>query len=178
MKRIRITALPNEDRSQELRRLAIVRRDLYSHSPVEIDPDNPAYRTHLDADDRAYFELSTDLVDEVRRVLRECGHDKYLSIDEVAGPAGEPCLKCGHVSGPMTPPVCPNCGFREISPCPECGRDVARQEYKHKPVDGDIFRCPRCDAYVRLRFNDPLTRADGTYNEPVVVVEAVAQQPV
>ena len=45
MHRIRITALPNSGPSKEVRQLAILRRDLYGHSPVEIDPDNPAHRT-------------------------------------------------------------------------------------------------------------------------------------
>lgn len=176
MRRIRITALPNSDPPKELRRLAILRRDLYGHSPVEIDPDNPAHRTQRDHDRRAYFEFSTDFVDEVRRVLREYGHEQHVIMEEVPGPAGEPCLNCGHIAGPVTPPVCPNCDFREISPCPQCHQDSARQEYS--PVTGDLFRCPRCKTYVRLCFNDPLTLADGSYNQPVIVVEVAAHQPV
>ena len=67
MVRIRITALPKPDPSEELRRLAMLRRDLYVRSPVEIDPDNPAHRTQRDEQHRAYFDFSTDFVGEVRR---------------------------------------------------------------------------------------------------------------
>jgi hypothetical protein len=176
MHRIRITALPNPDTSEELRRLAILRRDLYGHSPVEIDPDNPAHRTQRDVQQRAYFGFSTDFAGEVRRVLRDYGHEQHVLMEEVPGPAGEPCLNCGYVAGPVTPSVCPNCHFRDISPCPECHQEVARQEYKS--IAGDLFRCPRCNTHVLLRFNDPLIRAEGVYKQPVVVVELAAQQPV
>jgi hypothetical protein len=57
MVRIRITALPKPDPSEELRRLAMLRRDLYVRSPVEIDPDNPAHRTQRDEQHRAYFDF-------------------------------------------------------------------------------------------------------------------------
>jgi hypothetical protein len=176
MHRIRITALPNPDSTEELRRLAILRRDLYAHSPVEIDPDNPAHRTQRDEQHRPYFEFSTDFVEEVRRVLHDYGHAAHVTMEEVAGPAGEPCLNCGHVAGPVTPSVCPNCGFREISPCPHFNQEVARQEYAAVP--GGLFRCPRCNTHVRLRFNDPLIRTDGDYTQPVVIVEVAVQQPV
>jgi hypothetical protein len=177
MNRIRVTAVVNPDPSVELRRLSMVRRDLYGHSPVEIDPDNPAHQNRRDAQRRAYFEFSTNYVDEVRRVLREYGHESSVTVEEVAGPAGEPCLRCGHVAGPVTPPVCPNCEFRDISPCPHCHEEVPRQEYES--VAGDLFRCPRCRTRVRLHFNDPLVRSDGSYSEPVVIVEeAIQQQPV
>jgi hypothetical protein len=176
MHRIRITALPNSGPSEEVRQLAILRRDLYGHSPVEIDPDNPAHRTQRDGQNRAYFEFSTDYVEDVRRVLRDCGHEEHVLMEEVAGPAGEPCLKCGHIAGPVTPSVCPNCKLRDISSCPQSHREVARQEYI--PVAGDLFRCPRCNTHVRLRFNDPLIRADGVDNQPVVVVDVAAQQTV
>ncbi len=176
MVRIRITALPKPDPSEELRRLAMLRRDLYVRSPVEIDPDNPAHRTQRDQQHRAYFDFSTDFVGEVQRVLRDYGHEQHVIMEEIAGPAGQPCLNCGHIAGPVTPSVCPNCHFREIAPCPQCHQEVARQEYI--PVAGDLFRCPRCKTHVRLRFNDPLIHADGIYNQPVVAVDVAAQQPV
>jgi hypothetical protein len=175
MHRIRITALPNSGRSDELRRLATLRRELYAHSPVEIDPDNPAHETRHDEQRRPYFEFSTDYLDEVQRVLRDFGHIDHVAMDEVPGPAGDPCLNCGHVAGPLTPSECPSCGFRDISPCPHCHQEVCRQEYE--PVAGELFRCSHCLTLVCLRFNDPLIRANGGYNQPVVVVEVAAEQP-
>jgi len=153
----------------------MLRRDLYAHSPVEIDPDNPAHQTHRDAQERAYFEFSTNYLDDVRRVLREYGYEGHTTIEETSGPAGEPCLNCGYVGGAITPTVCPNCHFRDIAACPHCEEEVARQEYE--PVAGELFRCPRCRTYVRLQFNDPLIRSDGSYNQPVVVVEEAVGEP-
>jgi hypothetical protein len=175
VRRIRITALTNSDPLGDLRRLATVRRDLYVHSQIEIDPDNPAHESRRDEQHRAYFEFSTDDFEDVRRVLRDFGHIDHVAIVEVPGPVGTPCLNCGHVAGPIMPSECPSCGFREISRCPHCLQEVARQQYEW--VSGDLFRCPRCYAHVWLRFNDPLIRADGGYNQPVVVVEVAAQQP-
>lgn len=176
MHRIRVTALANTDPTEELRRLSIFRRDLYAHSPVEIDPDSLAYQARRDEQNRAYFEFSTDYVNEVREVQQNHDHGNWVAIEEVAGPAGEPCLNCGYVSGTFTPSQCPNCNFRDISACPHCHEEVARQEYRS--IAGDLFRCPRCDTHVRLHFNDPLIRSDGRHNEPVVIVEVAAEQPV
>jgi hypothetical protein len=39
-------------------------------------------------------------------------------------------------------------------------------------VNGEVFRCPECQNRVRLRFNSPMFAHDGTYNEPLVVVES------
>lgn len=176
MQRIRITASENGDPSTGPNRLTILRRDLYMHSPVEIDPDNPAHQTHRDERNRAYFEFSTDFVNEVTRVLRDFGHEGHVVAESVAGPAGEPCHKCGYVAHAPKPSVCPNCKFRDIGPCPHCHQEISREAYK--PVSGDLFRCPTCEAIVRLSFNDPLLRSDGSYSQPVVLVEEAAQQPI
>lgn len=56
MYRIRITFVKNPDNpSEDLRHAARVRRDLWAHSPLEIDPDSPIHGTHRDADGSAYF---------------------------------------------------------------------------------------------------------------------------
>lgn len=67
------------DRAENLRRISRIKRDLYSHSPVEVDPDDPRFATHRWQDGRAYFEFSTDFVNEARRVLQEYGHNFDLS---------------------------------------------------------------------------------------------------
>ena len=50
---------------------ARVRRDLWAHSPVEIDPDSPRHGTHRDEQKNAFFEFATDRFQEVQRVLHE-----------------------------------------------------------------------------------------------------------
>lgn len=167
--RIRITILPTADRTNDLRVAARVRRDLCARLPVEIDPDNPLHGTHRDARERAYIELSTPDLDEVIRVLREHRHADCVEVREVHDPVGEACQNCGNVAGPVLPTVCPNCHFRDISACPVCDQEVPRQTYKR--LEGNLFRCAHCRSRVRLRFNEPMFIGDGTYNQPLVVVE-------
>jgi Zn finger protein HypA/HybF involved in hydrogenase expression len=167
--RTRITVRPTGDRTNDLRVAANVRRDLWAHSPVEIDPDHPLHGTHRDEQERAYFEFSTGYPDEVTRVLRDYGHAERVEVREVEEPVGLACQNCGNVVGPVLPPVCPNCHFRDISACPVCHHEVPRQSYTR--IGGDLFRCPQCHSQVRLRFNEPMFLGDGTYNQPLVVVE-------
>jgi hypothetical protein len=175
MEKLRITALAN-GADDELRRLEMIKRDLYVRSAVEIDPENPAHQTVRDSNRRAYFEFSTSHRDEVERIVKEFGHEAFVKIESAVGPAGEPCVRCGYVAGGSAPAVCPNCGLRDIDPCPNCNTPVSRADYK--PVAGDLFRCPACDAQVRLRFNDPLLNRDGEYNEPIVLVEQATEAAV
>src|SRR5687767_6276313 len=54
--RIRLTVRHNaDDPTDDLKQTAKLRRDLWAHSPVEVDPDNPAYQTRRDSDRNAYF---------------------------------------------------------------------------------------------------------------------------
>lgn len=77
------------------------------------------------------------------------------------------CPNCGNVSDePLT--CCPNCGFREISPCPQCDQEIPRVQYL--AAGGSLFQCPKCRAKVRLRYNEPIWREDGSYSQPVVIV--------
>jgi hypothetical protein len=118
--RIRITVLPTGDRTNDLRVADSVRRNLWAHSPVEIDPDNPLHGTHRDANGRAYFEFSSQYPDEVRRLLDEHGHAGRVEVRAVHEPVGQACQNCGNVVGPVLPTVCPNCHFRDISACAVC----------------------------------------------------------
>jgi hypothetical protein len=86
---------------------------------------------------------------------------------EDLGEVGLVCVRCGFPGGYVT--ECPNCGLRDIDPCPNCRHPVARQRYI--PVGGDLFRCPDCGRRVRLQLNPDLCRADGSFNEPVVLVQ-------
>lgn len=174
--RMRITVRPTGDRTNDLRIADRVRRDLWARSPVEIDPDNPLRGTHRDMQGRAYFEFRTDDPNAVRQVLHDDGHAGSVVVEEVHEPVGQPCLNCGNVAGPVLPTVCPNCHFRDISACPICHEEVPREDYA--PLIGDIFRCPRCRNRVRLRFNEPMFVGDGTYNQPLVVVDQAERHEV
>jgi hypothetical protein len=97
-------------------------------------------------------------------VLPDYGHEQHVIMEEIAGPAGEPCLNCGHIAGPVTPSVCPNCRFREIAPCPQCHQEVARQEYIS--VAGDLYRCPRCITLAPKKLIRTRRASEGSASEP------------
>jgi hypothetical protein len=167
--RMRLTVKPTAVRVRDLRTAADLRRDLWAHSPVEVDPDHPLFGTHLDEDGRTYFEFATEFPELVRRVIEQRHYADKVELIEAPPLPGEECANCGNVAGPARPTVCPNCQFRDISPCPVCGKEVSRQSYAR--VSGDLFRCPNCKHRVRLRFNNPMVLPDGDFNQPLVVVE-------
>lgn len=172
LKRVRLTIGHNpDDPADDLRLAARLRCDLWAHSPVEIDPDSRMHGTHRDADKNAYFEFVTELLPEVERVLDEYDYKDRITLAVVDDEVGENCQNCGNFAGEILPTVCPTCNHRDISPCPHCGAEVSRQEYEE--VSGDLFICPRqdCRRRVRLTINPDLWKADGTLNEPVVLVE-------
>ncbi|MGC1720155.1 MAG: hypothetical protein WA746_14300 [Isosphaeraceae bacterium] len=170
--RMRVTIKAQGDRASELTTATDVRRDLWAHSPVEIDPDHPLRGTHRDEDGRAYFELATEFPREVHRVIEEHKYTGKVELTETPALPGEACANCGNVASPVRPTVCPNCQFRDITPCPFCSEEVSRQSYIR--ISGDLFRCPRCKNRVRLRYNNPMFLPDGSYNQPLVVVEEAA----
>jgi hypothetical protein len=145
------------------------KRDLWTHAPVETDPDNPLHGTQREERERAYFEFSTRSPDEVTQVLREYGDADRVEVREICEPVGPACQNCGNVVGAVLLTVCPNCHFRDISACPVCHHEVPRQSYTR--IRDDLFRCPQCHNQVRFRFNEPMFVDDGTYNPPLVVVE-------
>ena len=141
MPRIRLTIRHNpNDPADDLRYAARVRRDLWAHSPVEIDPDSRVHGTHRDAGRNAYFEFATEMPDEVARVLREYGHNDRVTLSSVQVPAGEACQNCGNIAGPVLPTVCPTCHHRDIDPCPNCDEEVPRQEYERSPATSFAVR--------------------------------------
>ena len=170
MHRMRLTISHNPaDPADDLRYAARVRRDLWAHSPVEVDPNGPSHGTHRDTHRNAYFEFATDYPDEVDRVLNDFGHRTRVSVQVAPTEVGPECVNCGNIAGPPNWTECPVCGFRDIAPCPQCDREVARQAYQ--PEGGDLFRCPACRQRVRLLFHDPLFNDRGEYNQPLVLVE-------
>lgn len=175
MQRVRVTVRHNEgDPVDDLRIAARVRRDLWAHSPVEIDPDSTAHGTHRDDDRNAYFEFATDRLVEVERVLQEFGYADRTKVDIVEDAAGTECVNCGIISSQLVT-TCPTCSFRDIDPCPYCRTEVARLAYIS--VSGDTFRCPMCHHRVRFQFHDPLLDASGHYNQPLILVSP-AEAPV
>ena len=168
MPHYRLTITPIGDPAAELRTAMAVRHDLYAAAPITLPPDRPTAATFRDAQGRAYFEFATDRPSEVERVLAERHHAGRVALaasDELPGPA---CENCGNVAGAVLPTVCPNCAFRDISPCPHCGTEVPRQQYVRDVAD--IYRCPACDHRVRFSFNRPMFDREGNYREPLVVV--------
>lgn len=167
--RMRATVKATDDRAGELRTASGLRRDLWAHSPVEIDPDHPLNGIHRDGDGRAYFEFATEFPKEVCRVIQDYHYTDRVELTETSGLPGDECLNCGNVAGPLRPPICPNCGFQDISPCPICEESVPRESYTR--ISGDLYRCPHCANRVRLRYISPMFLPDGDFNQPLVVVE-------
>jgi hypothetical protein len=168
--RLRVTVSRGPDPTEELRYAALVRRNLWAHSPVDVDPDDPRHATHRDGQKRAYFELSTHMAQEVERVIRDYGHaDRVTLTDVTREEQGPQCLNCGNVAGRIFPTVCPNCEMREITPCPYCRKEVPRQLYGR--VSGDLFICPECRSRVRIHPNSETVTGDGSYNPPLFLVK-------
>ncbi len=171
MKRIRLTIRHNpSDPADDLRYADRVRRDLWAHSPVEVNPDSPTHGTHRDPERNAYFEFATNYEDEVGRILEKYGHQARVTLDVDETEVGPECVNCGNIAGPILPTICPTCRFRDISACPYCHQEVARQAYL-PDEEGDLFRCPECNHRVRMQFHEPLFDNQGFYNQPLVVVE-------
>jgi hypothetical protein len=174
MQRVRVTVKHNPvDPVDDLRWAARVRRDLWAHSPVEIDPDSPRHGTHRDEHRNAFFEFATDRLQEVRRVLQEYGHAERAQATVVQDEKGTECVSCGNIT-PNLVAVCPTCHFRDIASCPYCNQEIPRLEYT--PIAGDLFKCPKCHKRVRLQFQDPLLNGEGHYKQPLVFV--VPAEPV
>ena len=167
-----MTVAKGTDPTEELRYAARVRRDLRAHSPVDVDPDDPRNATYRNAERQPYFELVTDMPQEVKRVIEQYGHSQRVRVTEVDEERGPECLNCGNVAGPVLPTVCPNCQMREISPCPYCGQEVPRQHYI--PVSGDLFICPQCRSRVRVQTNPESFAEDGSYSPPLFLVKRTA----
>ncbi len=175
MQRIRVTARHNpEDPSEDLRWASRLRRDLWAHSAVEIDPDSSSHSTHRDAERNAYFEFATDHLPEVQRVMREFGYIDRATVDVIQEGNGTECVNCGNIP-PELVTVCPKCQFRDIDPCPYCHNEVARLNYTS--VVGEVFHCPMCHHRVRLQINDPMRDGNGDFNQPLVCVSP-AEAPV
>ena len=98
MQRVRVTVRHNpEDSTDDLRWAARLRRDLWAHSPVEIDPDSPRHGTHRDANRNAFFEFATDHLPEVQRVMVEFGYSDRAQLEVIQEGNGTECVNCGNI---------------------------------------------------------------------------------
>jgi hypothetical protein len=171
MPRTRITITGDGDRREQLRMASRIRRRAVEGLNPRLDPKNPLNGIHRNRDGEPYFEFDAEDPDAVRSLMsaHELGH--AIVVTNPTEPLGEACANCGNIAGTVLPTVCPNCGFRDIDPCPICGGEVPRRDYRRS---GSVFICPnRIDGHyhrVRLAFNEPMFERDGSYRQPLVVV--------
>ena len=79
--RIRVVVRKHDDDpAKDLEVAGRLRFDLWAHSPVEVDPDDPSCATRRNSDGEAFFEFDTDVPDEVRRVVRDYGHAEAVRL--------------------------------------------------------------------------------------------------
>ncbi len=172
MHRFRITITNSPDRAEQLRLASRIRQELIERTRVSLASDYPLPGVHRDEQGRAYLEFATNDLNRIRQVLHEGGHDQHAALSEPRDPLGEPCASCGNVAGPVLPAICPNCGFREITPCPVCQQLNPRSSYEH--VSGNLFLCPTplegARHRVRFTYNEPMFNPDGTYHQPFIVI--------
>lgn len=170
MQHVRLTVRHNpDDPADDLRVASKLRHDLWARSLLLADGDNPRRGTHRDAQSNAYFEFDTGQVDDVSQFIRTHSYGSRVKAEVMRESAGEECVSCGNISGPVLPSVCPNCRFRDIGPCPHCGHEIPRRLYRD--CGDGTHACPDCTNRVTLRLNDPLFDESGDYIQPLVLVE-------
>lgn len=139
----------------------------------------PLRGVHWLPGDRAYFDLNVPSIKEAEEALSDLEIDGQpvpsIAVQPAPAVYGDPCVNCGNIAGRSTPPVCPNCNFREISPCPNCKHDISRTEYI--PVVGSVFKCPNCSDHVRLTYNEPMFDRNGDYRSPLILIERAEEGP-
>ncbi|QEH35780.1 hypothetical protein OJF2_43370 [Aquisphaera giovannonii] len=171
MPRTRVTITNVADRREQLRVASRIRTQAVEALRPRLDPENPLNGVHRNRDGQPYFEFNADDFDAVRRFLADHDAGHGIVVTEATERLGEACVNCGNVAGPTLPTVCPNCGFRDIDPCPICGNEVSRRDYRRS---GPIFTCPTAINghyhHVRLTFNEPLFERDGSFRQPLVIV--------
>ena len=105
--KMRATLEPTGDRVAELRTATNLRKVLRSLSSVERNADNILQGIHRDEDGRAYLEFVTASPVDVCRIIEEGEFAGKFALAESTTEPGEECVKCGNVSGPTLPTVCP-----------------------------------------------------------------------
>ena len=175
--RMRVTVSSSADRRVDLKVASAAKAKLFVQAPIWEDPEYPLQGIHRDYERRCYFEFATDHPQQLRQLVAGLPSAARITVSENPPPPGEGCENCGNVSGPVLPSVCPNCDFRDIAPCPNprCPRsEVPRREYIRLGANlgANVFRCPACNSRVCFRYNEPMFRSDGTFNPPLILVDA------
>jgi hypothetical protein len=160
--RVKVYMKTTDNPSADLLRLGKVRHALWQDGLVEGAP----LGAHRDRDGRLFFTFR--FRGDVKRVRAAVDPTLGAVVEETRDVDADECVNCGNRPGDPFPTICPNCKFRDISPCPSCGQEVPRRSYDN--VAGDLFRCPRCKTHVRMEFNPDLFDETGHLREPAVVV--------
>lgn len=163
MQTVRITLTTRDtDPSKDLRILSEIRKVLWSKSPLEVSPGSKEHGARRNPEGYAFFQFASNHLDLVATVLEKYGYFSQVTIDFDANPLAVSCERCKKPVGDRTPSVCPHCKYRDISPCPYCNQEIAREAYVE--VAGDIMKCPSCGHRVRIAFAPSLS------DEPAVIV--------
>ena len=167
--RIRITVKTTGDWRKDLRVAANVRRDLCGISRWKSTRTTPWKGRTVTS--RSVPTLSSRLL--IRRKSGGCwkatpSTSRYRK-DPRANRAGLPELRQRRRGRP--PDGLPQLPFPGHLCLPDLQHRGAARRYAR--VSGDLFRCPHCHNQVRFRFNEPMFLGDGTYNQPLVLVEEV-----
>lgn len=170
--RMRVSVKPSASRIDDLRVASSAKSQLSAYPLIWEDSEHPLHGIHRDCENQFYFEFATENPEAARDFINTLPTAARLEVLQDPPIPGEGCENCGNIAGPILPSVCPNCEFRDISPCPNPNcpdREVPRKMYIR--FGGNELRCPRCATRVLLRFNEPMFRADGSFNSPLIVVE-------
>jgi hypothetical protein len=173
--RMRITITADVDRREQLRLASRIRQRMIEDLHPRLNAEHPLNGIHRNPDGRPYLEFEADAAAVEVLIRREFADRAGVSLPTET--LGEPCANCGNIAGADLPIACPNCGFRDIDPCPICGEPIPRRKYRK--VGGSLFVCPHPVGghyhRVRLAFNDPMFESDGAYRQPLVVVSPVEE---
>jgi hypothetical protein len=160
--RVKVYVKTTDNPSADLLRLGKVRHGLWRDGLVEGAP----LGAHRDRDGRVFFTFR--FRGDIKRVRAAVDPLLEAFVEVTRATDTDECVNCGNHPGDPLPTVCPNCKYRDISPCPSCRQEVPRQNYD--TVAGDLFRCPRCNAHVRMELNPGLFDETGRLREPAVFV--------
>ena len=127
---------------------------------------------YVHTDGRVYLDLE-GVRDEVQAAVDEAARSRASAVlpvvlEGVPTDIPDECVNCGNIAD-VPHVVCPACKFREIAPCPNCGRNVPRTVYSE--IASGLYGCPSCGHRVRLKYAEPLWDAEGYYREPLIEVE-------
>jgi hypothetical protein len=167
--RMRVTLKKMNHERGDINLGADLQQAIWKNAPTDYDREHPLYGIHRDEAGQVYFEFATESPEEVQKVIDQSPIKEQAELTESPSLPGNECMKCGNVAGPINPAVCTSCGFRDIAPCPVCGKEVPRESYLQ--IVGNLRRCPNCKSRVRFHHNTPIAFPNGDWNQPLIVIE-------